>query len=521
MKPNKRLSVDLRGLILASSLLILFSTLIISFYAAFWAQRKALLDNAYEVSRAYAEKMASTVGDFLYGAQRRLAFSAGQIGGGFDDNRLLASEAQRLLNQDASFSSIVITDTHGRVMEAQPNSSSVDELIESSLEIKAALAERRPMIGNVHRTQSGNLLIFISVPVRNNKGDFLGLIGGAIHIHEHGTLHTLLRDHYNRDGTYTYIVDRQRWFIDHPDVRMAGQLASRNEAVDAVLKGQIGNQIVASPLGQQMIAGFAPVPSAGWGVVSQRSRDSTLAALDSLMTQMLLSVLPFAILSIIAIWWLAHLISLPLRQLAQSAIGIDSAENILKIKNVRAWYQEAAYIKQKMLKGMGSIREKFLRLNSQARTDPLTGLANRRAKREAMRKLEAEQQPFSIIVLDIDHFKSINDSFGHTAGDAALSALAALLKKCSRNGDLACRVGGEEFLLLLPSAPIDAAARMGERLRLLVEQMEIETVGHLTISLGVAAWPTSGQTVDEVMKKADELMYRAKTQGRNRMIADV
>ncbi|NER61839.1 GGDEF domain-containing protein, partial [Pseudomonas sp. MAFF212428] len=93
------------------------------------------------------------------------------------------------------------------------------------------------------------------------------------------------------------------------------------------------------------------------------------------------------------------------------------------------------------------MQDKLGRLNLQAQTDPLTGLLNRRAMSAALERLYQAQQPFAIIALDIDHFKQVNDTYGHAAGDGVLAQVALLLQQCSREGDVACRVGGEEFVL--------------------------------------------------------------------------
>ena len=128
-----------------------------------------------------------------------------------------------------------------------------------------------------------------------------------------------------------------------------------------------------------------------------------------------------------------------------------------------------------------------------------------------------EQRPFAVVALDIDHFKRVNDNHGHDAGDRVLQELARLMGESSREDDVLCRVGGEEFLMLLPNASVEVAAQVAERLRALVEQTPMEPVGRITVSLGVAHWPRDGSGIDQVLKRADEMLYRAKQHGRNRV----
>lgn len=156
--------------------------------------------------------------------------------------------------------------------------------------------------------------------------------------------------------------------------------------------------------------------------------------------------------------------------------------------------------------------------------DYLTGLANRRAFFEAAElELERRKQstrPTAMIMFDADHFKAVNDRFGHPAGDAVLCHLAAALSATFRDVDVVARVGGEEFAVLLPSTELDAAAAAANRLRLLVDSTPLLVDGELisyTVSAGVAAMDDSLAGLDGLMKRADQALYAAKARGRNRV----
>lgn len=122
-----------------------------------------------------------------------------------------------------------------------------------------------------------------------------------------------------------------------------------------------------------------------------------------------------------------------------------------------------------------------------------------------------------MLSLDIDYFKSVNDTWGHDVGDQVLQRLAKLMQSGSRVGDVLCRGGGEEFLILLPGIAPEVAEQIAERLRRQVAQMLIEPVGCITISLGVAHCGRQGDEVEEALKTADEMLYKAKRAGRNRV----
>lgn len=164
-------------------------------------------------------------------------------------------------------------------------------------------------------------------------------------------------------------------------------------------------------------------------------------------------------------------------------------------------------------------------LQEQARTDAKTGLLNARAFREALEHELARalrfRRPLAVVVLDLDHLRSINNTHGHLAGDAAIVGVADVLRRELRDYDLACRFGGEEFVVLLPETGSDEGLEIAERLRRAVAASDfpVEVTGHrvaVTISAGVAAAPLHGEDADVLLQRADDALYAAKEAGRNR-----
>jgi len=151
-------------------------------------------------------------------------------------------------------------------------------------------------------------------------------------------------------------------------------------------------------------------------------------------------------------------------------------------------------------------------------TDPLTNAYNRRCFMQVLeQEIERTRRtglPFSVIMVDLDHFKSVNDRFGHAAGDRVLKSLVDMIKQRIRKTDCLARWGGEEFVILLPNTPVDKAAGLAEELRERLSRMDIPGVGRVTASFGVAGY-CPGDTVDTLLKRADDLMYEAKAAGRN------
>jgi diguanylate cyclase (GGDEF)-like protein/PAS domain S-box-containing protein len=163
-------------------------------------------------------------------------------------------------------------------------------------------------------------------------------------------------------------------------------------------------------------------------------------------------------------------------------------------------------------------------LEQLARTDPLTGLANRRAFGEAIDREFQRYRRFhadvAVLLLDVDHFKKINDTHGHEAGDRALAALGSVLAATTRATDLAARFGGEEFVLLLPGTDLAGALELAERIRVAATQIFVPAAAgaiRLTVSIGAACFATADQTWAQAISRADRGMYRAKSSGRNQV----
>lgn len=154
-----------------------------------------------------------------------------------------------------------------------------------------------------------------------------------------------------------------------------------------------------------------------------------------------------------------------------------------------------------------------------ARTDALTGIANRRLLNEAMANLNVEAKEYALILVDIDHFKRVNDTYGHDVGDDVLRELGMLLVAESDERHLVGRFGGEEFLIIMPNANREEVTRLAESIREKVSTFPFETSAgtlHITVSLG--ACHSNDIEVDSVLKHADEALYHAKESGRNRFI---
>nr|WP_319526816.1 sensor domain-containing diguanylate cyclase [Pseudomonas laurentiana] len=518
MSGKSLFKIDLRGLILLLAAATALITLGNALYSSYRVQRQQLIDNTLEANRIYAAKLAASTDQFLHSAQQQLAYSAGMMSKPDGLGRAV-EEVERLKSQTDSFNSVTVADATGKVIAISPETIQIVGNTLTSVNAQRALTEQKPFISQPFVSFAGNLVVFISHPIVSDTGTYLGFIGGTIYLKQKSMLHSLLGSHFYTDSSYIYVVDENRRLLYHPDANRIGEAVGPNTVIDAVIRGESGKSQVVNTASVEMLAGYAPITSAHWGIISQQPIETSLLALNTLMLNMLKGILPVGLLGMFAIWWLARLISRPLGQLADCAKNMDSPEAQGKIREVKSWYFESTQIKRALLLGISLLQSKIGKLNKDAQTDPLTGLLNRRAMAQVLETYRSEQTAFSVVVLDIDHFKRVNDTYGHDTGDKVLVQLSKIMQKHSREADSVCRVGGEEFLILLPGTSLEAAGNFAERLRLAVEQASMALIGHITISLGVAHWPDDAKELSETLKLADDRMYQAKQLGRNRVVA--
>ncbi len=197
------------------------------------------------------------------------------------------------------------------------------------------------------------------------------------------------------------------------------------------------------------------------------------------------------------------------------------AHDVTERKNLE---NELTHANEELKKKLNEIEGLRAELHEQAIRDPLTGAFNRRFFSESLDKEVArakrDNSCISIIILDVDHFKKFNDTYGHKCGDLVLQSLVNFLKERTRQGDVVCRYGGEEFVILMPDTDINDAYQRAEALRAEFDSMSLEYEGlylRATFSVGVASFPSSAETGESVLSAADQALYKSKENGRNRV----
>lgn len=509
--------LDLRRLILWISLLSIILVLAGGLHASYLVQRDLLLHNAQEVNRAYASKLAAATDSFLSDIRRYLSYSADMLADMEAHPGLMSAETRRQEQQLGHFNSSYVVSPEGKVLAV---SSSYSQLLGQqfvSVAVKSALAEKQPTISEPFRAASGRWLVLYTHPIFSRDYRYLGFIAGTLYLHEDNVLDRLLDQHFHRDDSYVYVIDRKGALIYHPDRSQLGRISPDSDALAAARRGETGEMRFIDAQGRDMLAGYAPVPSTGWCIVAQRPVASTLQPLAELLMATARNTLPLLLVSVVSIWLLSRWIARPLGEMAGIARHMQDPDSAERIRKVRSWYFEAAQLRRALLMGLASIHSKLSDLRRETTTDTLTGLLNRRGLDEALALLQAQEAPTAVVVIDVDHFKRINDRHGHAAGDRALQALAHIMREGSRGGDTLARAGGEEFVMLLPGATLAAAVAIAERLRERVAGHQV--AAPITISAGVARYPEHGATLEAVFQRADRTLYYAKNHGRDAVCA--
>ncbi len=288
-----------------------------------------------------------------------------------------------------------------------------------------------------------------------------------------------------------------------------------------------------------------PIPETplGWQIVVRQSRQEARSQVGNLENFLRYSVLVAGTLFLLLAWWSANLIARPLQMLADQArriaqgeehqtlsVGNKSREILMLVNALRDMANHLISGKEALARNNEALESKVRErtaaletlnqeLRQLARRDALTGLPNRLAATERLGELFAQMQRhaqhYTVMLLDVDFFKRVNDTYGHAIGDAVLRTVADCLRQALREGDFVGRFGGEEFIVLLPEASLNTAVVVAEKLRQTVAAATTEGCGSVTISLGVALSHADDVNEDNAVSRADEFLYAAKHAGRN------
>ena len=510
--------LKLKHLIMGVALAAFLITLVSSLWSGYQVNMNTVKENTLETNRVYAQKIAETANAYLEESFQILGYGAKTIAGTMDDEGVLFAETERTKLQNNMFNSVLITNADGLVLSVSPPSIEVKGQVLTSEGAKEALSQKVPLVSKPYEGLTGRLLIFISHPIFTDEGEYVGLIGGTIYLKEQNVFYKLLGKHYYDDGSYVYVVDEDGRIIYHEDPTRINEEVMANKAVQAVVKGESGAQEIVNTKGVEMLAGYSAIPLAKWGVVSQRPLEIAMLPALGHVKSMAIFAMPLLIFCLIIVFWAATRIARPLQQLATFTEESLDKKDVKSLESVTGWYYEAFSLKRVLVRSLSFLQGQVSFFKDQSTIDPLTGVTNRRTMDALLAEWTDNKYPYAIILLDLDHFKGVNDTYGHAVGDKVLKFLAENMQAVARNQDVCCRYGGEEFIMLLPRTTAKEATVIAEQLRERLAKTVSPCNRAITLSAGVAAYPQMAQTSEALIEAADSALYRAKQTGRNRVV---
>lgn len=521
IRKKQRNKISLATLFTGLVSLSVLLTLTILLIGSYHLKKSTLIDTTLTSNYAAAAKMSQTI-DYLFKSMRSsLQYSSTLLA---DVKSMPANEVNSKLeiirHSGSYFNSIILVDETGLVRNRSPLSGGSVGMYVTTEEARTALAVKEPYISIPYTPpQTHRMIVFLSEPIYDRAGEYRGFIGGTLFLQENNILHSIFGNNpINELGSYFYIVGSNGHILFHPDQSRIGEDVRANPVVGKVIQGHSGQEPVVNLRGVALLAGYVKVPENGWGVVVVSPTSVVNEQIFEHIKAMLLYVLPpFAILMLAAIW-LARRLAKPFVALTDVVSKIGKEKTELP-KGKHHWNREADLLTKAIRYAIKNIRKQTDQLTHEAMTDPLTGLTNRRTLEATMQQWITEMTPFSVIIMDIDRFKEINDIFGHLAGDEVLKHFADIIVSCVRPGDICCRYGGEEFIALIARANAVESYLVAERIRRTLEESDNPIKRQITVSQGVAHYAEQSESsAEELIRLADQALYKAKRSGRNQTV---
>ncbi|MED4783322.1 sensor domain-containing diguanylate cyclase [Brevibacillus choshinensis] len=508
------LTTLLTGLVSLSVLL----TLTILLFASYQSKKKSLIDTTLTLNYSSAVKMSQTIDSLFISMQNSLHYSAIILSNMNSMNTDEVYPNLELLRHSSNyFNSIAVVDETGLIRSASPKSLGTVGKYIITEEAKAALASKKPYVSKPYiSATSKRLIVFMSAPIYDKNGIYRGYIGGSLYLQEKNILNMIFANNpSDKLGSYFYIVGSNGHVLFHRDKSRIGEDISANQVVQKLMLNQNGREEMVNLRGEALLAGYVKVPTNGWGVVVVSPISVVSEQLNAQLKAILLYTLPPFVLVMLVVIMLARRLARPFVSLA-NLVGKMGSEKVEIPDGKRHWNREADLLTEAIRYAVGEITKQTEQLTQEAMTDPLTGLTNRRTLEAIIHRWLKEKTPFSIVIMDIDKFKTINDTYGHQAGDEVLKHFAKIIVSSTRPDDVCCRFGGEEFIALLPHANSAVAYHVAERIRSTLEKSATPVGETITVSQGISHYPSHSNSAEELIHLADQALYKAKESGRNR-----
>lgn len=462
---------------------------------------------------------------------------------------------ERVQDLKAGYAWIGLTDAFGNIMQATDGmligqnarerpwfKGALQGLFVGDLHLAVMLAKLLPELQDNQPLR----FIDIAVPIENDAGDVAGILAA----HLHWTWVTDVVKSIQQDDSL--LQDTELMIINASGAILYPEQHTGPTGLPANLNSSSTYANLLWPDGRHYLTSVASVGAStsidlGWRVVMRQPIETSTEAIKDLQMQLLwLGAMTFLVIMLIA-YRISIRLTRPIEDLVKVARTIEqdpkqaqfpreagspelttlarALESMTRsmLSRERDLADLNASLENQVESRTVALKQANQQLQLLARTDPLTGLLNRRQFEDELQthhqRFLQTRQPYDILMLDADHFKSVNDRFGHQTGDQVLQMLAKLMLQSTRNTDLCARYGGEEFIILAPQQSTASEGReLAERIRRLVETTAFSQAGHITISIGVSQSHPDDSNAESVIARADAALYQAKAQGRNQVV---
>ena len=470
--------------------------------------------------------------------------------------------AEDLLRQGLAtmhgFKSLIQLDMHGHVLayagqgnHTITNTPGLEKFAEENCYLNTRSAGKWSMSGVKRNPLTGDPTIFMGQAILDSNGREQGVLLGELRVDYIESIRAQVK--FGKKG-HSAIVDQTGHVIAHPNREWMKEIRDISDwpIVQAMMAGKTGVIKFYSPfIKANMVAGYAAVPGIGWGIMVPQPESEVAAQVNDLMRSHLIwasigVLLAIAVAGLLSRWIIRPLDNLASagRQLLQNGslgnlpeVRSNSPKEIRELNGVlrsliaslqrsrNEVHELNDSLQQRVDEATQKLRDSNEKLELLARRDSLTDLANRRhfenSLSQALSRRSGDVDQVCVMLLDIDHFKQINDAYGHAAGDTVLNHIARVLERGMRANDLVARYGGDEFVAYMRCSN-EVGMQRAREIREAIDNHAISWDGkniHITVSIGLYCQVlTHGLDVNKLLSNADDAMYQAKKQGRNQVV---
>ncbi|WP_159081840.1 sensor domain-containing diguanylate cyclase [Paenibacillus sp. CAA11] len=512
----KSKGLTLRSIISSLVICSVLITIILGLISAYSANKASLTETYLISNNQYAKKLSSDTSNLLVSMEEKIGYIANIIKRDGHINSVLLGDI--FAENRQYFNSIFWADASRVIKSISPQTTGahVGDRLQSTASIQA-VKQKKMLISEPYVSRTGRLIILVSAPVYSQQGKYQGFVGGTIYLQEKNAISSTLEEHFFGNGSYVYVTDSSGKLIYHPKKSRLYQSVLANEVIQKAVHGQSGAQIVKNSKGIEYLAGYAYEQKSRWAIVAQTPASLLDKPLEKLRNRMLFQCLIFLGVILFVGWQIARWIAKPIQQLAEYTVeATDRGTDRRPMPELGSKTYEIRLLYRSFETAFHAIDSYIGQLQTEVQIDGLTGIPNRRSFDQMMEALITGTRPFSLILLDIDHFKQINDSYGHLQGDNVLQRLADFMSQQTREGYFCYRYGGEEFAIILADTSSKDAYDFADDLRQQIERLNSSSIS-ITVSMGIASYPANATDIEALVHQADQALYISKNKGRNQV----